>query len=74
MNGRGVFTEQEKYRLDVITLCLDKKITNAQAATFLVRSIRQVQRIKASVRVFGVQGVIHKLKGKPSNHRKSKTT
>lgn len=44
------------------------KITNAQAAKQLRLSVRQVQRAKAGVRKDGDNTVIHKLKGRTSNH------
>jgi len=65
-----ILTENEKHRFEIITLCLQRTMTNKQAAMNLKRSVRQVQRVKAAVRIRGVQGVIHGLKGKPSNHRK----
>lgn len=67
-----LLTKSEKRRFSVISLCLQKAITNKQAATDLQRSVRQLQRIKVAVRIRGAQGVIHGLKGKPSNHRKKK--
>ncbi len=67
-----ILTENEKRRFEIISLCLKKKMTNKHAATMLNRSKRQIQRLKAAVRIQGIQGVIHGLKGKPSNHRKIK--
>lgn len=70
MHTQIPLTEKEKRRFEVILLCLTRKLTNQQAATILDRSKRHIQRIKAVVRLHEVQGVIHGLKGKPSNHRK----
>ena len=67
-----ILTENEKRRFEVISLCLQKAMFNKQAAMKLERSVRQVQRLKVAVRSRGIQGIIHGLKGKPSNHRKIK--
>jgi hypothetical protein len=58
--------EQEK--ASILQSAIKGKITNAHAAKKLRLSIRQVQRVKAEIRRGGVNRVIHKLKGKPSNH------
>ena len=47
-------------------------MTNRQAAAELQLSVRQIQRIKVRVRLFGWKGVVHKLKGKPGNRAKNK--
>lgn len=62
-------TEGEKKKFDVITLAIEKRITNKQAAKQLGLTIRQVRRLKASLRVLGADAVVHKLKGKTSNHQ-----
>lgn len=67
-----ILTENEKRRFEIISSCLQKAITNKQAAMKLQRSKRQIQRLKTALRIRGIQGVIHGLKGKPSNHRKIK--
>ena len=67
-----ILTENEKRRFEIISLCLKRNITNKHAATMLERSIRQIQRLKVAVRIRGIQGVVNGLKGKPSNHRKTK--
>lgn len=59
--------EQEKF--SVITHALRTEITNEQAALLLNLSVRQVQRLKKQVRLYGAHGVRHHLKGKPSNHQ-----
>lgn len=59
--------EQEK--ANILTAAIAGTITNNQAAKQLGLSIRQVQRAKAIVRQQGASGIVHKLKGKPGNHR-----
>ena len=63
-------TEAEQRKFDVITLAIQKHLTNKQAAKQLGLSVRQVRRLKATVGVLGATALIHKLKGKPSNHSK----
>jgi transposase len=58
--------EQEK--ASILQSAIMGNITNAHAAKKLRLSIRQVQRVKAEIRKGGVDTIIHKLKGKPSNH------
>lgn len=58
--------EQEK--ADILNSAIMGKITNAQAAKQLRISIRQIQRMKTGVRKRGDDAVIHKLKGRISNH------
>lgn len=58
--------EQEK--ASILHSAIMGKITNAQAAKQLRLSIRQVQRAKAGVRKGGAHAVVHKLKGRSSNH------
>lgn len=62
-------TQREQEKFVVITDALLGKITKAQAAVMLGISTRQVKRLKSRVRENGVAAVIHKLKGKESNHR-----
>ena len=63
--------DKEKQKLGVITSLLERKLTNGQAARKLCLSIRQIQRLKLEVKKHGHLALIHKLKGKPSNHKMS---
>lgn len=58
--------EQEKAA--ILKSAVMGKITNAQAAKQLRLSVRQVQRAKARVIKGGENAVIHRLKGRVSNH------
>lgn len=62
-------TETEQRKFDVITAVIQKHLTNKQAAKQLGLSIRQVRRLKSAVKVLGTDALVHKLKGKASNHR-----
>src|SRR5690242_8975801 len=65
--------EKEQERANIFTAAIAGTITNNQAAKQLGLSIRQVQRAKAVVRQQGAAGIVHKLKGKPGNHRIAET-
>lgn len=62
-------TEGEQEKAEILTAAIEGKITNSHAAKQLRLSIRQVQRAKAAIRKSGTKAIVHKLKGKPSNHR-----
>ncbi len=62
------FTQREEEKLEVIHNVLANKITNGRAAAMLDISTRQVKRLKNKVREQGYLAIIHKLKGKQSNH------
>lgn len=61
-------TANEQYKLTIIKQTLRNEMTNGQAGKLLGISPRHVRRLKALVQGYGAQGVIHRLKGKPSNH------
>lgn len=67
------FTTREQEKITVITALLQGKITNGEAAKKLGLSIRQIQRVKIEVKKHGILAVIHKLKGKSSNHKLNQT-
>jgi len=62
-------TAKEQEKATILTLAIEGKITNGQAAKQLGLSVRQIQRAKAGIRKGGTTTVVHKLKGKPGNHR-----
>ena len=55
-------------KLRVIRDVLDRKLTQAEAAKILRRSERQVRRMCVRVRNKGHRGIIHGLRGRPSNN------
>lgn len=61
-------SNREVDRLKVIQNTIDGRFTWPQAAEILSLSIRQVGRLCAKVREEGNRGIIHGLKGRPSNH------
>lgn len=61
-------TPLEQERFDCIRSCIDRDITNAEAAARLGLKIRQVQKLKRAVERDGEVGIVHGNRGRPSNH------
>lgn len=68
MSDRSILSNEEQQKLDVIKSTIQRKITNEQAAKMLSISVRQVQRLKKAVKTEGDEAIVHKLKGRKSNH------
>lgn len=62
-------TGRELRRIKVVESALAGRITNAEGARDLGLSVRQFIRIRARVAKEGPQGVIHRLRGRPSVRR-----
>lgn len=62
-------SNREIDKLKVIQNTVDGKLSWPQAAEILALSERQVGRLCAKVREEGNRGIIHGLKGRPSNHQ-----
>ncbi len=60
---------KELKRLKVIEQVIEKKIGQRQAGILLKLSVRQIRRLVKQVKKEGLQGLIHRLRGKPSNQR-----
>lgn len=69
-----VLNTDELRKYHVIHNTLLKYLTNTKAGTILSLSVRQIQRLKRRVEVYGPKGVIHCLKGEPSNHQKKSSS
>lgn len=67
-------TESEKYKYTTIQSCIQRDITNDEAARRLGLKKRQVQRLKRDVEANGILGIRHNLKDKASNHKLSSKT
>lgn len=63
--------EQERY--DIIRSCIDRDITNKEAAVRLGLKVRQVQNIKRTVEKDGMKGAVHKSKGRISGNATADT-
>lgn len=62
-------SRQEAKRLHIIHQAIGQKITQAEAATLIDVSDRQIRRMIKRVRKEGDEGVCHRSRGKTSNHR-----
>ena len=60
-------TPLERERYDIVRSCIDRDITNAEAAARLNLTVRQTQRLKRSVEERGEQGILHGSRGRASN-------
>ena len=67
--GTLAMTREEARRLMVVQQVLDGRIRQRQAADVVGRSIRQVRRWVQRVRHVGPAGIVHRLRGRPSNRR-----
>lgn len=68
MSDCPILSNEEQQKLDVIKAAIKRQITNEQAAKMLCISSRQVKRLKKAVRISGDKSIVHKLKGRRSNH------
>ena len=62
---------EELKRLHIIKMLFEKKISQKEAASLLDLSTRQVRRIAARIKLEGNKAIVHRLRGKPSNRKKS---
>lgn len=60
---------KEAKRLYVVQQVLDRKLRQRPAAALLGASVRQMRRWVTRVRTDGVQGLVHRLRGRASNRR-----
>jgi transposase len=69
MAGKDIImaTQEELKKLHVVRKAMENGITQNEAAEILDLSDRQVRRIASRIRLEGDEGVIHRLRGKPSN-------
>jgi transposase len=69
MAGRDIImaTQEELKKLHVVRKALENNITQNQAAEMLDLCDRQIRRIASRIRLEGDAGIIHRLRGKPSN-------
>lgn len=62
---------KELKRLKVIEAVIERRITQKSAALIVGLSERQVRRLVGAVREEGERGIVHKARGRPSNHKVS---
>src|SRR3989338_2395670 len=64
-------TTREIDKLRIIRQVLEHQLTWHEAGTQLALPPRQIWRLCARVRASGHRGIVHRLRGRPSNHRLS---
>lgn len=64
-----VLRERDMDRIRIIRNLIERRLTNAQAAAQLNLSNRQAVRLKKRLLLLGPRGLIHGLRGRPSNHQ-----
>ena len=69
MEGYLTMSNREVDKLKVIQNTIDGRFTQIEAAQMLGLSDRQVRRLCGKVEKEGNRGIIHGLKGQPSNHQ-----
>ena len=70
MSGdRITMSQRERDVLKVMAPVLERTRTQAEAARLLQRSVRQVRRIQRRLEQEEDAGVVHRLRGRPSNRR-----
>jgi len=74
MNGVLTMTTEERYRLKLLTQVQQRQMTYREAAEHLQVSERHLYRLMHRYLVEGDAGLIHRLRGKPSNRRHRQTT
>jgi len=67
-------TPSERERYDIIRACIDGDLINAEAASRLHLTVRQVRRLKRTVETSGEAGIVHAGRGKTSNRKTSNVT
>jgi transposase len=63
-------SSQELQKLHIISVFLEKKISQKEAADLLDISTRQVRRIAKKVKEKGKKAIVHGLRARPSNNKK----
>jgi len=63
-------SQRERDRLKVMASVLEGRRTQQEAARLLNRCVRQVRRIQRRLEAHGDIGVVHRLRGRPSNRAK----
>jgi hypothetical protein len=74
MTKNITLTEEELFKFVIITKLIGGSITADYAREQLVLSARQVRRLKRRILRDGATGVVHRARGKPSNHRTPQAT
>ena len=66
---RITMSQMELKRLHIIRKIIDKAVSQVKAADILGLCVRQIQRMIERVKEEGAKGLVHRSRGKSSNHR-----
>ena len=69
MNRSLIMSQKELQRIPVLEGVLARRLTQIEAAEVLTLSVRQVFRLKERFKQSGPEGLAHKNRSRPSNHR-----
>jgi len=64
-------SQKEVSRYDIVQKTIQKELKNKEASVLLNLTPRHIRRIKKKVEKEGMQGLVHKSRGKPSNRKVS---
>jgi hypothetical protein len=67
---RIAMSQRERDRLKTLSLVAEGKRSQVEAARLLKLSTRQVRRLQRRLAAQGDAGLVHRLRGRPSNHRR----
>lgn len=73
MKGTITMSTKEANRIAILEKLVKKELKQHQAATLLRLSVRQVRRLMKRYKKEGAEGIIHRLRGIPSNRRFDET-
>lgn len=71
MTERITMSKKEVSRIPIIERCMSGQLSSKKAGEIIGLSDRQIRRIKNKLRTEGVQGIVHRSRGKPSNRELS---
>jgi len=75
MDGDRIeMSQRERDRLKVMAVVLEGRRLQKEAARLLKLSVRQVRRLQRRLEAHEDAGLVHRLRGRPSNHRRDEQT
>lgn len=68
MQQEKLITMNESKKYETICRVIKKEITQKTASSILNLTVRQIRNLSHQVKLQGIDGIIHKNKGRPSNN------
>jgi hypothetical protein len=69
--GNLTMTDKELHRINIISQVEQGDLDRTSAAMSLRISLRQLDRLRKRLKSYGIRGIVHKGRGKQSNHKMS---